>query len=66
MASYRKINIASENDINYRVTSQSNHFCQISIVDRERLGISVMIQFFSVFKAKTCSCPNHFINTEKH
>ena len=42
----RKINIASEKIINYRVTSQSNNCCQISIIVWERLGISVMIHFF--------------------
>ena len=32
MASYRKINIASENIINYRVTSTINQCCQISVI----------------------------------
>ena len=30
MVSYRKINSTSENNINYRVTSQSNHCCQLA------------------------------------
>ena len=46
MASYRKINIASEKVVNYRVTSPSNHFCQIRIVAGERPGISVIICCF--------------------
>ena len=38
MASYRKINIASQKIVNYRVTSPSNHCCQTSIEVRERSG----------------------------
>ena len=47
MASYKKINIASEKIINYRVTSASNNCCQISFIVPERLEISVIIHFFS-------------------
>ena len=47
LASYKKINIASEEIINYRVTSQSHNCCQISIIVRERTGISVI--FFFLF-----------------
>ena len=43
MTSCRKINIASENITNYRVTSPSNHFCQIPILAGERPGISGII-----------------------
>ena len=50
MAPYRKINIASEKIINYRVTYLSNHCCQISITVRERPGISVIIHFFLFLK----------------
>ena len=52
---YRKINNAIENITNYRVTSPSNYCCQISIIVRERPGTSVMIHFFSFFKARTRS-----------
>ena len=46
MTPYREINIASENIMNYRVTSPSNHHCcQIDIKVRERPGISVIIHF---------------------
>ena len=38
MKSYRKINIASEKIINYRVTSPSNHCCQINIRAQEIPG----------------------------
>ena len=41
--SHRINNIASEN---YRITSPSNHCCQISIIVGERPGILVTIHFF--------------------
>ena len=45
--SYRKINIAGEKIINYRVSSPRNHCCcQINIIVRERPGILVIIHFF--------------------
>ena len=43
MTPCEKINIASEDFINYRVTSQSNHCCQIRILFGERPGISIII-----------------------
>ena len=46
MTSYRKIKITSEKIVNYRVTSPSNHCCQISFIVRERPGISAMMHFF--------------------
>ena len=46
MASQRKVNIASEKIINYRVTSPSNNICQIRILAGERPGISVIICCF--------------------
>ena len=46
MTSYRKINIARENIVNYRVTSPSNHCCQISFIVWERPRILVIIHFF--------------------
>ena len=46
MTSYRRINIASEKNINYRVTSPSSHHCcKINIIVRERSGILVIIHF---------------------
>ena len=38
MMLYRKVNITSENIINYRATSPSNHCCRISIIVQERPG----------------------------
>ena len=46
MTPYRKINIAREKIINYRVTSPSNYSCQIRIAVQERPGILVTIHFF--------------------
>ena len=42
----RKISIASEKIINYRVTSSSNHYWQICILAGERIRISVVICCF--------------------
>ena len=39
MTSYVNINVVSESIINYRVTSPSNHCCQISILAGERSAI---------------------------
>ena len=47
--------------INYRVTSPSNHFCQIRILAGGRPRISVML--FSICKAGTRSLQSFF--TEK-
>ena len=44
--SCRKINIASEKIINYRITFPNNHCCQIDTVATERLGILVIISCF--------------------
>ena len=44
MTSYRKINITSKKIVNYRVTSPSNHYCQVSFIFRER-------HFFCLSKA---------------
>ena len=44
--SYRKINIANEKIINYRVTFPSIHCCQICILAGERPGISFIICCF--------------------
>ena len=38
--------MANEKIINYRVTSPSNHFCQICVLAGERPGISVIISCF--------------------
>ena len=47
MTLYRKINIASEKIINYKVTFPSNHHCfQINVIVQARPGISVAIYFF--------------------
>ena len=46
MVSYRKINITREKIIDYRVTSPSNHCCQINIIVQERPGISVIMHLF--------------------
>ena len=43
MTSYKAINITGEKIINYRVTSPSNHCCQIPIQAAEKSGISVII-----------------------
>ena len=43
MTSYMNINVVSESIINYRVTSPSNHCCQISILAVERSAIDKMI-----------------------
>ena len=40
--------LASEKIINYRVTSPSNHFCQIRILAGKRPEISVIIIFLFV------------------
>ena len=41
-----KNNFASKKIINYRVTSPSNHYCQIHILAGERPGISLIIYCF--------------------
>ena len=46
MASYSKTNIASEKIINYKVTSPSNHCCQISVIVGEKPEISIIIHSF--------------------
>ena len=46
MTSCRKVNIASEKIINYKVTSPNNHCCQIRILAGERPEISAMICCF--------------------
>ena len=46
MTSWPKINIASENITNYRVTSPSDHYCQILILAGERPRISFIICCF--------------------
>ena len=46
MTSCRKVNIASEKIINYKVTSPNNHCCQIRILAGERPETSAMICYF--------------------
>ena len=78
MTSYRKTKIASEKIISYRVTSPSNHCCQISIIVRERPGILVTIHFplflsrhskiFKLLKqvySYVCMLTHHCINLTK-
>ena len=46
MTSYRKLDIASEKEINCRVTSLSNQSCQISIIVEERKTCNFGDNFF--------------------
>ena len=43
MTTYRKVKIAIEKIIDYRVTSPSDHCCEIRILAREKPGILVII-----------------------
>ena len=50
--SYRKINIVSEKIINYRVTSPSNHYCQI----RTWVEKDLEFRLYTISKTRTHSC----------
>ena len=55
MTSYRRLDIASEKEVNWRVASLTNQSCQISIIVEERLVILVIIHFFSISKTRPSS-----------